>query len=230
MLKNRFLICIRIFFILTSLLTAVSCSLQNHESVNPKENPDLVDQSWLVDKPCSAPCWQGIEPGISSQQKAIQIVKDLSFVDGKSMRTYKSTVSFLCRTPSNVSCVYMEFDNGLLFYLQLYVNYQLSIKQVVDKLGPPDSYIISRRTPEMKGCDAEFLWINRQLSVEYHEELHNGGDDLCDIVDAQNGKIPDALYVQSVNYMKASEMDDKIQTVQKPDTGYNYILWKGFSN
>lgn len=228
MLKNRFHICARILVILTLPLLALSCS-QTQKKVNPKENPELADQSWLTDKPCSAPCWQGIEPGISSRDEAIQIVKGLSFVDGESMRTNKSTIIFLCRIPSDISCVYMEFDDGILFYLQLYINYHLTINQVVDKLGPPNSYTIIRRGPEIKGCDAEFLWINRQLSVTYYEEPHNSGDDLCDIVNTENGKIPEGLYVQNANYMKASEMEEKIQTVQRPGAGYNYILWKGFS-
>jgi len=230
-LKNRFLVYVGVFCFLTLPLLITSCSTVTYGNISPAQNPESADQSWLADETCSAPCWQGIQPGISSRQDAIQLVEGLSFVDGKNMRTYdESNVGFLCRVPSDVACVSMQFKAGILIDVRLYMNYPLSIKQVVEKLGPPAGYSIIRRRPETKGCDIEFFWIDRQTSVEYYEEPHNFGDDLCDTTSANGGKIPAKLYVQKINYMKPGEMEEKVQAAQKPGTGYQYLLWKGFLN
>jgi len=48
-------------------------------------DPNTYDQSWLTGKPCAAPCWYGLEPGVSTRQDSINRVEQLPLVDSSSI-------------------------------------------------------------------------------------------------------------------------------------------------
>lgn len=231
MSKNRFLIFIRIFFILTLPILVISCSPINRKSVNPKENPELVDQSWLIDQPCTAPCWYGLIPGKTSREYAIETTGNLSFLDSKNIKLREITgASFYCIEPPNEVCVAMGFENNKLSNLWIYPNYHITLEQVVQRLGPPDSFYYSYKDPESRNCNLNLLWLKRQMILGYSDTQQGSQIDLCERIYQEKGKISKSLLIQSVNLKTSSEIEMIIETIQEPGTGQNYMLWKGFSD
>ncbi|MGP8330093.1 MAG: hypothetical protein ACT6FF_07230 [Methanosarcinaceae archaeon] len=224
MLKNKFLIYGNLFFITIMLQAFVSCSRLDSNHVDPVKHPDLVDQSWLSDQPCSVPCWQGLELETSSREEAIESVQNLSFIQKDNFTTYSNWVNFLCKEPSNITCVSMAFENETLTSLRLYVNYQLSLEQIVNEIGPPDSFFFSRRNPEGFACDITLFWVDRQMSVDIR---YDGRKDICESFFIENGKFPQEMSVSTANYMVSSEMERFMEAV-KVGRGYNFMLWSGF--
>lgn len=43
--------------------------------------PTDWDSRWLAKKPCLAPCWEGITPGITTKNEALNLLQHMSFVD-----------------------------------------------------------------------------------------------------------------------------------------------------
>lgn len=103
---------------------SISNSRENKKFVNPVEYPNLVDQSWLtIDKSCSAPCWQGLELGKSSQTEALTLFQTFTFVGhGKELDNAPGNFIFPCIMPSEENCLSMRFENGVLSSLRLYLN------------------------------------------------------------------------------------------------------------
>lgn len=212
-------------------LLLASCFSLDSKAIDPTEHPNLVDQSWLSDQLCTVPCWYGLILGESSRVDAIAVAESLAFLDSKDVKLMATTgASFLCKEPPNEVCVAMGFEHGVLSNLWIYPNYQITLEQVVKKLGPPDSFYFSYKDPESKNCNLSLLWLHRQIILGHSETQHGFQDDLCDRIYKEKGKIPKGLLVQGVNYKTLNEIKMIIETIQEPGTGQNYMLWKGFSD
>jgi hypothetical protein len=216
------------FFVFGVLLLLTSCSGDKPgEFVDPAQNPDLVDQSWLAEQNCATPCWQGLELGKTSRKEAEAVVGKLSFVGDKTV--YEggpgTTLSYPCKKPVDMSCLALHFQNWVLTDVWLYLNYQITIEQVVERIGLPDSLVISIGGSERPICYVNFLWIKRQMELNYYQE----GMSICNSIYTENGRVSKGLFVQTVHYITSEEMTSMIETYQQPDTGYDYQSWVGFS-
>ena len=228
---NKLLTYISLFGVLIAQLILVSCSSLGSKTIDPTEHPTLVDQSWLTDQPCVAPCWHSLVPGKSSQIEAIAIAKGLSFLDNKNVKLDGATgASFFCIEPPSEICVAMGFEHGMLSNFWIYPNFQITLEQVVNKLGPPDSFFFSYKDPESTNCSLSLFWIKRQMILGHSESQQGSQDELCDLISKRMGKIPKGVLIQGVNYVTSSELEWIIKTGQKPGTGANYTLWSGFSD
>ena len=74
MFKDRLIILTRILVCILALQSG-GCLSNPTRVPTPTITPKLVDESWLIGKPCSLPCWHGIEPGISTKDEAINKAK-----------------------------------------------------------------------------------------------------------------------------------------------------------
>lgn len=216
MLKSKLLICLSMFLIL-------SCSSNsNMYIVDATKHPELVDQNWLSGNPCLAPCWHGLEVGRSTEQKSIDIVKQLTFVDGGNYIARENSVSFPCRAHPEMYCVSMEFKGNVLVLLSLYVNYRVTIEEIVKKLGPPDVFFYYRRNPEGPGCDIYLFWEKQQRRLTIYDRDH-----VCESLFQKDGKFPRNLYaLLIVHYMTSAEMKKGIENLQHD---FQSIPWNGFS-
>jgi hypothetical protein len=235
MLKSKLQTCLSKWLCIGVCFLIVSCTLlgetKNKSFVDPVKYPELVDQSWLVnDENCSAPCWLGLVPGISSQAEALALAKTLSFVEsGKELDNATGNFMFPCKIPTGSNCLAMRFENGTLSSLRLYPNYQITFEQVVNKIGPPDSFRFLRRNPEGNGCSVYVYWIDLQLEIGYGDPSSSFGEDSCELIDKNNGKFPKGILVEDVHYMTSMKTKEVIEIVQQPETGQNYTLWSGFA-
>jgi hypothetical protein len=217
MLKSKLLICLSVFFLF-------SCSSNsNRYLVDPVEHPELADQSWFSGNPCSAPCWHGLEIGQSTKQESIDIVKGLTFVDGKNYGTHRNSVNFPCKAYPEMTCVFMIFEEDILVHLSLFINYRVTIEEIVKKFGPPDPDIAfyNTRNPEGPGCDISLFWKKQQRRLDIYDQNHT-----CWSLFKQDGKFPNNLYAFVIRYTTLAEMKNDIENLQH---NYQSIQWNGFS-
>ena len=84
--KSRTCDCLKQIFALAIVLGLSGCKGQGSASaILETLDPNYYDQSWLTGKPSAAPCWYGLEPGVSTRQASINRVEQLPFVDKSSI-------------------------------------------------------------------------------------------------------------------------------------------------
>jgi hypothetical protein len=96
-------ICVYALLTICLSLIIVGCSTEkpNTNLVDPTAHPELVDQSWLTGKPCTLPCWQGLEPGKSSREDLLGTIPYLSFLMSENgIHTFMGKDFIECKQPS----------------------------------------------------------------------------------------------------------------------------------
>jgi len=231
MSKSKLIICLKLIFVIAIASTLFSC---NSQGVNLETlDPNLYDQSWLTGQPCGAPCWYGLEPGVSSREDSISKVKQLPFIGGNDGA---SEETFLCKEPRDSDCIFMIFENdtnGPLEDLYVIPNYQITFEQAVEKLGSPDGFSILPMYADAAGCRLQAIWKNKRLVLQYqtgviHIFYFGLNRDLCD----NTGKrpLPKGILVQEVEIMLPSEIESMTQANPTLANPAPFVPWKGFAN
>ena len=102
------------------------------------------DDGLLTDKPCKAPCWNGLVPGQATSQDVDLFIQGLSTTEWPSRHTSVEKTGckevLIADKPfaSAHAVVKFHIENGKLTYLQLFHDYMPLLQQIVDHLGPPE--------------------------------------------------------------------------------------------
>jgi len=107
-----------------------------------------LEAALLYEEVCAPPCWQGITPGISSEQDVISILEQLK-AKGKIEGYGKSTKSDTYFVFSPIGYMNIEFKDGHVQYMRSlypYANYR--VRQVIDRFGMPEAVAPRSRAPE----------------------------------------------------------------------------------
>jgi len=95
MSKNKLPTYLKVIFALAIVLGLSACQGQGSAPATPETletlDPNYYDQSWLTGKPCAAPCWYGLEPGITSRQDSIKTVQQLPFIRANGITSSNAT-------------------------------------------------------------------------------------------------------------------------------------------
>ena len=226
MVKNKLAHCIRQVIILVIVLVLCSCN-STTERVNLETlDKNLYEQSWLIGKPCNAPCWNGLEPGKSSRKDSISTAKQLAFINGDSVELANSQgAAFLCKEPPDLYCVTMTFENGTLENLSITPNFDITIDQAVEKLGTPDGFLVRPMYPDAGGCRLQVIWKKQRLILEHTEgivSIFDFRNDLCEQVKQNEGKLPPHIILERVNITNSNQMESILK-------GDILKIWKGFT-
>lgn len=139
-------------------------------SPTPTMLPELMDRNWLTNQPCRAPCGYGLEIGKSTIGDAQEKLSRLSSFDSNVVKQDNSDLLVYCKEPNSRLCASLSFENETLSRMIIYLNYKITLKEVVDIIGPPDSLSTG---PNSQGgafitdCRARFYWIDRQMEIIY---------------------------------------------------------------
>jgi hypothetical protein len=224
MSTNKLPIHFRLLYLVGFLFLA-ACAGQKEKLVDASAYPtDMVDQSWLSGQPCLAPCWQGLMPGVSSREEAIEIANSLTFVSGEMKPMDSHAEGYVCKIPPESYCVYMAFDDNKLNFVTLGIEYQLTVEQMVDMVGPPDGYVVSERQALKRTCDIEVLWISKQVKAIITYENDRG----CTIF-FLNNRFPQDIQVNSIDYLRPGEIEQFIDDILN-SMGIEYFSWGGFDD
>ena len=229
MFKNKYGTqnCLKLIFALAIILGLSACKGQG--SALESLDPDYYDQSWLTGKPCAAPCWYGLESGVSTRQDSINRVEQLPFVNRSSIQFTNLPnlvgVSIAFRKGQSSSGLAMEFESDILDSVYIFLNYRITFDQAVEKLGDPDGYWIRPIFPESHGCRLLVVWKNKRIVLS-KEEGEMGWfsllKDLCTKIHDRDGKLPENIVIEKVEIDSPSG----IKSITDTDAFYP---WKGFA-
>jgi hypothetical protein len=166
-----------------------------------------IDQSFTSDLPCKAPCWNGLELDVSSRADVLETVKQLSFVDKNSIHEYgtrwyaddhATEISYDC-IDSRENCGSLLISEDRLKQIWIAINYPLTIKQAVDKLGQPQDIQYGVCQPGY--CRLSLDWPSQNIFIE--SSLQNS--DLCNEIRAGQTSLPPETQVRDIFYMVIEE-------------------------
>lgn len=132
-------------------------------------------------------------------------------------------VTYECKQPDNMICIVLTFVDNRLVQIILNPNYPITFKELVEKIGPPDTVRAEPVAPEIIDCQIILTWVDRQISVFYYETKKDSGRDLCRIV-RDSGMKPFAdLQIQDVIIELPEQLQGEMQ-------GSGDQPWSGFNN
>lgn len=185
-----------------------------------------ADKSFLTDQPCAAPCWQGLELGSSTKGAALSLLPTLPFVNAASIVDKATTwpgdaaareVSFGCVHPRSNNCGNAIFSGDRMRWLELSVDYSLTLRMVVGKIGAPTH--VDYSAGNNQGCSVTTAWPTKNIAVV----LDGLSDSVCQAL-RMGQSIPAELKVTSLYYTDA-------QTLQAgPASCCGRLAWPGFSD
>ncbi len=222
--------CLKLILALVIVLGFSACQGQGSVTETPETlDPNYYDQSWLTGKPCAAPCWYGLEPGVSTRQDSINRVEQLPFVDRSSIKftnlPYLVGVSISFRKGQSSSGLAMDFESDALDSVYIFPNYRITFDQAVEKLGAPDGYWIQPIYPKSLGCRLLVIWKNQRIEL-WKEDGEMGWfsllKDLCTQIHDRNGKLPENMVIQQVQI----DSPDGIKAITNSDA---FFPWEGFA-
>jgi hypothetical protein len=192
-------------------------------------DPNTYDQSWLTGKPCAAPCWYGLEPGVSTWQDSVNRVEQLPFVDRSSIKFTNLQnlvgLSISFRKGQSSSGLAMDFESDVLDSIYISPNYRITFDQAVEKLGAPDGYWLQPDTPETFGCRLLVIWKNQRIELSKDDGEMGWFSlfkDLCRKISDRDGKLPENMVIEGVQI----DSPDGIKAITN-STAYN--PWEGFA-
>ena len=201
MVSNKSKISIKYFFIL-SILFFCSCDVKNslnilRSSPTPTLSPELMDRSWLTGLPCSPPCWYNLKIGKTTLYDAQEKINQLPFIDSKLTEWKNPFLSFFCREQNIDRCVILRFDNNELSEIGIFPNYEITLKDVIDEIGPPDFLSYSPISPEgfRRDCVIHIYWLERKMDVFYADTR---SDKECEKLISSGNKPSPTMHIQGV--------------------------------
>ncbi len=126
-------------FVLIAALLAVSLLVSACSPPPPlKSDKYLNDDSLVSQNPCGPPCWHGITVGETTYTDALSKIKaDPAFTN---VQTQDKPPAAAWAPSGGDSCCQLSADetSGLINGILLKVTPKMTVKQVIDKYGPPD--------------------------------------------------------------------------------------------
>ena len=104
----------------------------------------VTDRSLFTGSPCAPPCWQGIVPGETTAEEAMQIVQSSPYVKRKSIeRTGSYTLGAIwAYWKINSGGVSIGLRDGLVHEISLNTPYRLTLEEVVEEFGVPEALVL----------------------------------------------------------------------------------------
>jgi hypothetical protein len=202
-----------------SLLVLTGCSIADNADINSR----LVDKSFVNSELCSPPCWYGLVIDKSTKADVLTKLDQLPFIVHEKYREY-STVWNDDNNAKEIQfdCVNFKYCGGALISnnklkrLWLRVGYDLTLKEVVDKIGIPDFLDYGIRI--QGGCKVDLWWLKHGLVIESIDEKT---DEECQNISTGNGITPQKL-VSIITYFSQG-------STVTPGDCCKRITWPGFA-
>ncbi|NIN64367.1 MAG: hypothetical protein GTO63_06635 [Anaerolineae bacterium] len=116
--------------------------------------PPSVDTSLLTGEPCEPPCWQGLTPGVSTEEEVNEFVRTSELVDRTTLFRGDITrgtgevvgVSVQWWSRADTAGVPRQFGNsfsikdGILQYMTIFLDVEVTVEDLLERYGPPDKF------------------------------------------------------------------------------------------
>jgi len=131
------------FFVLLAL-SCVCLELTGAMPSIPQGTPAPLDMGLLTSDPCEPPCWQGLTPGVSTEQDVMHFLDTRQdYVDPCSVERNAHAGSILVTWKTTGRAQkenWFELHNGVLQLTNLHMDTPLTLGQLLEAFGPPDKY------------------------------------------------------------------------------------------
>ena len=237
--SQRNIVPITLIILIAIIVSACSLDTNIPNAFDDRFPDELQDISILTSQPCKAPCWYNLTPDQSSEQEALEVLGNLTFIDSTSIRsqnanwwgeTFEETVPATlilanCVQPSDKLCVEILIVDNKVKYISLSPNYGLTFDDVVELLGNPDYISASPYGVECLGCTLKFSWLKPPLEIAITrvDRRCSAGYRICQAI-WDGGKIPHDLQVEEITYLGSvpSYRQTPVQDYDRP--------WPGFAD
>jgi hypothetical protein len=228
MSKTKFCNYVRVFLTICLLLIAFGCSTEksNPDFVDPTAHPDLVDQSWLTGKPCAGPCWNGLQIGESKESEVLSTIRNLSFINQKSVNLVRSSMSGLdpyiyapgveitgyCNG-SRENCIRMRFRvvDDILTEVSILLRNDIRLDQAIEYLGKPDYIGYYLEGVEKMTCEVVLVWSTKQLVLSSERFRGSEMEKYCLDVRDIHKTVP-SLKISNVKYESVPALNFLLST------------------
>ena len=104
---------------------------------------DQISRALIITEPnCQLPCWHGLTPGVTTETEFLSVVANstgASFNDLERFVSDQRSFFYRWHDSSFGLTVQAVFEDGTLSWIRIFVEPH-ELKEIVDVLGPPDSY------------------------------------------------------------------------------------------
>jgi len=186
----------------------------------------LTDRSIITGDPCRPPCWQGIEPGITSGEQALNILGDLFIVDPGSIKpngTLESSgVLWDYRLGGKRRDAGMHWTSGVVQEIRLGINFDLTVEEVIDHFGTPENVrVAGDGTPEF------WYW----LIILYYPEQ---GVEWIAYTEEYSNLIEPVTSVEVIHLYSAKSLEARIREIEETYSvdldEDEFIPWEGYGD
>ncbi len=122
----------------TPILTATS-------TLNP--TPTVVPQNWkynwLRGIPCNAPCWEGITPGKTTLDEAIEIIKKLPFVSSYTIDYYGINFNWIHNNVQGIAYINANQPTRVISYIIPFRTFRYKLGDIISVYGEP-THIVAK--------------------------------------------------------------------------------------
>ncbi|MBE7436688.1 MAG: hypothetical protein HS100_22425 [Anaerolineales bacterium] len=188
-------------------------------------SPEQMDKSLFTGIPCSAPCWQGLEVGESSESDVTSILPTLTFIDHKEIQIFQVSMpnyDFSASAPgvlieancinSNQICLTLAVIDDILTKIVVGFNYKITQDEVVKFLGEPDYIGFGNLGSERVMCEVYLVWMNSRLVLASRFEDLEQAEKYCYIVD-EEGRAPSNLLILEARYLSEAELNAYLSSI-----------------
>ncbi len=201
----------------------IRCGVEVSNLLTDKELRD-IGVSMKSDEPCLPPCWQGLTPTESTDQDVLDLLENAPFV--RNLKTYESDDGELVEVVwdsalSNRSVTgyggRIYLSDGVLVYITVELEYQLQLKEVMNRLGEPPFYSIMSYGAESP-CDVvTFIWPQHGFALELFPQ-------------SGNATVNPDMFVERVMYFTVGTDATEFLIASGSSVDYAHLFqsWEGF--
>jgi len=142
--------------------------------------PPPVDTSLLTGEPCEPPCWQGLTPGVSTEEEVREFVRTSELVDQSELYIRERTedtgevvgVSVHWWSRANTPRVPTQFGNnvitrdGVVEEITVFLDSDVTLADLLERYGEPHRWSVTWVSIEMPDLDVTLYYPNHGFRAQ----------------------------------------------------------------
>ena len=186
-----------------------------------------IDQSFLTDLPCTAPCWYDLKVNKSTKADVLTTLYQLPFVDKGTIHEYGTRwdeddnaveIYYECVDPRG-SCGSLTLSENHLKTIWMSVKYPITFKDAVKKLGEPEYLEYGVCNLRVPSCRVNLSWPEQSIIVGADLEKIKFCDDI-----RVGQTIPSETQITEIFYTVEESFELEVGSC------LHRLSWPGFSN
>jgi len=206
-------------------LLASSYSCSSVQPALPTVIPNFNEIIFLTDIPCSAPCWNGLIIGLSTEDEVLAKISSMNFVDAiqvvpkslpdqnpeKWVQGKEIIASCINRRDP---CLRMGIANNKLRDIEIELDYGLVLDKVVNQFGNPSYIGYHSVGTDLIDCQIELIWPNEQLLL--YSRIFSDPNEVNDecFIAGKEGTTTAGLIIKTAFYLPLEDIYIRIENDQ----------------